>query len=455
LPFVLSTILLLKTSSNVLKDQDNPTTLWAWCVYDWANSVYALCISSAIFPIYYESVMKNAAIYSVKVDGHAVYYVNFFGRTIASSSLYAYAISFSILMVACMIPLLSGIADFGGLRKAMMKFFVYLGSIACMGLFFFNKDTLEWGILCCILASIGYSGSLVFYNAYLPEITVASKFDRLSARGFSMGYWGGIIQLLSSIVLIENYQFFGFQEQGTPTRISFLLVGVWWLGFAQIPFYYLPRNKPKRSENYTQLILKGYLELKIVWMSLKEHIQLKRFLGAFFFYTMGLQTVMLLAVLFGTEVIGVPGDHLIIIVMLIQILAVVGAYYSARLSGRYGNKLVLIYQVSTWAAICIIAYFIQTELHFFIIACFIGLVMGGIQALSRSSYSKLVPSNSSDTTSYFSFYDATEKMATVLGTVSFGLIEQLTQNMRHAIIFLALYFMVGLVILFSVHFKKN
>ncbi|AFL84497.1 major facilitator superfamily permease [Belliella baltica DSM 15883] len=406
----------------------------AWAMYDWANSVYSLVITSTIFPIYFNSVTKT------EERGDLV---SFFGVEVVNTVLYSYSISFSFLIIALISPLLSGIADSGGKKLVFMKFFAYLGSSACVGLFFFDGDNLEFGIICAVLASIGYAGSIVFYNAYLPEIATEDEFDFLSAKGFSLGYIGSVILLIVNLAMIELPETFGLADGGEAARWSFLITGIWWAGFSQITFRLLPNN-PYKKKLSKEILLAGYKEIRNVFYKVKKSTVMNRFLAAFLFYSMGVQTVMYLAATFGDKELGLPGDKLIITILIIQIVAIVGSYLFAFISKLYGNKASLVVMVFVWVFICAGAYFVQTANQFFALAFVVGMVMGGIQSLSRSTYSKLIPSDTTDHASYFSFFDVTEKIAIVLGTFSYGFIEQLTGNMRNSSLALGLFFFVGL-----------
>lgn len=426
---------------SVAAQLNNPKTVRAWYMYDWANSVYSLVITTAIFPIYYKAVAQN--------NGSDI--VQFMGFSIQNSVLYSYALSFSFLIVAAILPLLSGAADYTGNKKAFMKFFVWLGSLSCMGLYFFEDiHALEWGIACSILASIGYSGSLVFYNAFLPEIVTHDKYDITSARGFSMGYYGSVILMVVCSWLIINYEAFPFANEGEATRFSFLLVGVWWIGFSMIPFAILPDN-PYARKPVDNIWTKGYEEIRAVWRSLKKSPDLKRFLTAFFFYNGGVQAVMYLATLFGTDVLHLKTDSLIMTVVIIQLVGSIGAWLFARVSQVKGNLYSLTTMIILWIGVCIGAYFVTTEYQFFALAFVVGMVMGGIQSLSRATYSKLIPADTIDHTSYFSFYDVTYNLSIVAGTFSYGFIDHITGSMRYSALTLGLYFIIGMLILFTVN----
>ncbi|MDZ4714700.1 MAG: MFS transporter [Cytophagales bacterium] len=414
----------------------NTKVIRAWCMFDWANSVYSLVITSAIFPVYYQAV-------TTQTDGSDR--VDFLGFSMVNSVLYSFSLSLSFLLIAPLLPLLSGIADYSGAKKSFMKFFVYLGSLSCMGLYFFRGENIEWGIACSMLASIGYAGSMVFYDAFLPEITTRDRVDAVSAHGYSMGYYGGVILLVINLAMISFWSDFGFSSEGDATRFSFVLVGLWWIGFSQVTFYGLPERE--RNASGKRLVFNGYRELRKVVRSLVYHPSLKRYLVAYFFYNMGVQTVMYLAASFGAKELELEDSKLILTVLIIQLVASAGAYLFARLSSRAGNVETLMIMTGVWIVICFLAYFVTTPNEFYGIAFLVGLVMGGIQSLSRATYAKLIPSNSIDHASYFSFYDVTFTLSVVFGTFSYGLIEQLTGSMRNSTIALATFFILGMVLL--------
>lgn len=406
----------------------------AWALFDWANSAFALVITVAIFPAYYIAVTDEQ--------------INLLGMQVSNSALYAYAISASYLIIAAFSPLLSGIADYGGKKKFFLKFFTTMGAMACLSLFFFRgMDQLWLGTGGFIIAMIGFAGGLVFYNSYLPEIVTENHYDRVSARGFAFGYTGSVLLLITNLVIIQFHEFFNLDE-GQATRLAFIMVGLWWLGFATIPFRVLPRDKDGKPAG--QLLSRGVTELRKVWNVAKGAPNIKSFLMAFFCYSAGVQTVLYLAATFAEKELSFATAELIIVILLLQIVAIFGAYLFARISGWKGNKFSLIAMLVIWIGICIAAYFVETTSQFYSVAAGVGLVMGGIQSLSRSTYSKLLPEDTSDTTSFFSFYDVLEKVAIVLGTFTFGFIDNLTGSMRQSILILAIFFLLGLIFLLPI-----
>lgn len=425
--------------------KNDKKTINGWCSYDWANSVYNLIVTTAIFPIYYTSATEAA------FGGQEV---SFFGLSVNNSVLYSYAISFSFLIAVLLYPVLSGVADYRGSKKSFMRFFTYLGSLACMGLYFFDGSNIEYGILLAVVASLSYASSVVFYNAFLPEIATEDQMDSVSAKGFSMGYIGSVILLIVSLVLVSIPETFGFDGAGSATKFVFLLVGAWWFGFSHISFSVLEDNRNKKKIT-VEVLRSGMKEMKKVFRILKEKVNSIRFLYAFFFYSMGVQTVMLLAPLFAAQEIGMESDEMIMVILIIQLMAVGGAYLFSWISNKSGNKMAIMIAIVVWLAICILTYLITGKTPFYGLAALLGLVMGGIQSISRSTYSKLIPEDTTDTASYFSFYDMTEKFAIVLGTMSFGSILYFTGTMRNSMLFMSLFFVVGFIVLSRAKLAKT
>lgn len=410
-------------------------------MYDWANSVYNLVISSTIFPAYYEGMTGDGN--PLTSDS-----VVLFGRSFDNVALYNYTLSLSFLVVAILSPILSSIADYKGIKKGMLRTFMTIGSISCSMLFFYGKNNLELGLLCTMMACIGYWSSIVFYNSYLPEIAAPEDRDRISARGFSMGYIGSVILQILSLILIMRGDLFGI-DGGQGSRISFLMVGIWWLGFGNWSLAKLPKTPPSERPAAGHLLLHGYQELGKVWSQLKEMSVLKRFLGSYFFYNMGVQTVMLSAPLYASSELDIPQGNLIIAILLIQLVAIVGAFLISRLSERIGNIPAIMSCVVFWILLCLFGYQLPTgnANMFYILAVMVGFVMGGIQALSRSTYSKLMPATK-DTASFFSFFDVSEKIGIVIGLFLFGSLTEWTGSQRVSVLSCMIFFVIGLILLF-------
>lgn len=417
----------------------------AWCLYDWANSAYSLVITSTIFPAYWEYISGD------NNPDTANDKVTLFGREFVNGALYNYALAFAFLIVAIISPLLSSIADYRGNKKSFMNFFLTMGSLACAALFFFDRSTITFGIVCMVIACIGYWSSLVFYNSFLPEIADPADRDRVSARGFAYGYIGSVILQVICFVFVMKPDLFGIPAgSNLPYQLSFLLVGVWWWGFAQLPLRRLPNSIPAGTDLQRNILTNGYYELRKVWQQLTHIPVLKRFLVAFFFYDMGVQTVMLAAALYGKSELQIPTDNLIIAILLIQLIAVPGAFAISKLSQKIGNLKAIMVCIVIWVGICIGAYVVPVGgvTEFYILATIVGFVMGGIQSISRSTYAKLMPVTK-DTASFFSFFDVTEKIAIVIGMFSFGLMNELTGSQRSSVLALMAFFIIGLILIIN------
>ena len=412
----------------------------SWAFYDWANSVYSLVISSSIFPLYFGFIFPK--------DGPDL---EFLGMLFKPTSLISYVTAFAFLTVAILSPLLSGIADYVGKKKRFMQFFCYLGAFSCIGLYWFSEENIYFGVVCFYFGLIGFWGSLVYYNSYLPDIAYKEQQDSLSAKGYSLGYIGSVLLLLICLYLVLGKE---GGEALDAMRLSFVLTGIWWLLFSQYTFYYLPKGNHSKQKVTREILFNGFKELKKVQKQLFHNIRLERYLVAFFVYSMAVQTVMLVATYFGEQEINWATDSekttgLIISILVIQLVAVAGAYMTSKLAAEFGNIKTLLFINIIWAIICVFAFFVTEPIHFYITAAFVGIVMGGIQSLSRSTYSKFLP-ETEDTASYFSFYDVAEKIGIVIGMGIFATIDQISGSMRNAIVFLTLFFIIGVFLLLRV-----
>jgi MFS transporter, UMF1 family len=422
-------------------------------MYDWANSAYNLVITSTIFPTYFEAITRDPSKHDT---------VQFLGRNFVNTALYNYALGTAFIIVSIISPILTSIADTRGNKKNFMRFFCYLGSLTCAALYFFSpvqnssgaitltSNSLHIGIFCMIVSCIGFWASLVFYNSYLPDLVSPSQRDRVSARGFTFGYIGSVILQILCFIIVFFPEMFGlksdFEKNYMPARLSFVLVGIWWFGFAQIPLTLLPHGNINTAKKNNNVFKTGFVELKKVWQQVKHLPVLKRFLYAFFWYSAGIQTVFLAATQFGAKELHLSTTKLIITIMIIQLVAIPGAIIISRFSEKYGNFRTLIGVVAIWVALCAGGYFIKTDIQFYGLGAVVGLVMGGIQSLSRSTYANLMP-QTIDTASFFSFFDVTEKIALVLGLFTFAYVEEITGSMRNSVLALMLFFIFGLIFL--------
>jgi UMF1 family MFS transporter len=418
--------------------KNDPRTLQGWVMYDWANSVFSLTIATAVFPIYYQETTPRL--------------VEVAGNWVRNTALYEYGVSAAFLLIAFISPLLSGIADYRGNKKNYMRFFVWMGALSCMAMYFFTGPNVWLGLGTLILATMGFAGSLVYYNSYLPDIATPDRFDALSARGFAMGYAGSTLLLIVNLLLIQQPGWFGLEPGTTlPSRIAFLSVGVWWIAFSSFTFKRLPSVRNTATLPVKQLLTKGYQELRKAYGKARKETMLKRFLLAFFVYNMGVQTIMYLATLFGKDTLKLETAYLIVTVLIIQLIAIPGAWLFSTISRKYSNIHALGLAVLIWIGICFAAYFLpeKENVPFFLLGAAVGIVMGGVQSTSRATYAKLLPSQE-DTASYFSLYEFAEKTGIALGTLCYGIIDHITHDMRNSVIVLIVFFLAGFGLLLRV-----
>jgi len=423
-----------------MEKKNNKRTIWAWSMFDWANQSYNMVITTTIFPAYYVAITAN------KENGDMV---SFFGHQYVNTVLSNYILGLSYLIIVVTLPILTSIADYTGKKKLYLQLFTILGCLACGGLYFFTMDTFEFSMICFGLASIGYCGGFVFYNSYLPQIASIDQQDAVSAKGFIYGFAGCIVVQIICFIFVLFPGVFGITDEAFPARLSFLIVAIWWIGFSIIPFYILPKGKPNAASHNYNILTGGFKELANVWSKVKSLPLLKRFLPAFFFYSVGVQTIMLVAANFGAKELHLPEENLISIILIIQFVAILGAWLTAKLSAAYGNVKVLCFIVAIWTILCGGFYYITEAYQFYIAASLVGVVMGGVQTLSRSTFSKYIPQDIPDTASYFSFYDVTEKLSIVVGLFTFGYVEAVTHEMRASAMVLDLFLIIGFCLLIS------
>ena len=440
-----------------MEAKDNKKTIWAWCMFDWANQSYNMVITSTIFPAYWIWITTNKQTNNV---------VTFFGFHFANGVLDIFVLGLAYLAVVLMLPILTSIADYRGNKRAYLQFFTWLGALSCAGLFFFKPlvatgngpvPALEVPLILYALACIGYCGGFVFYNSYLPQIASEAKQDSVSAKGFIYGYVGSLVMQMICLVIITYPDFFGMHgdKYAKAERTSFLLVFIWWMGFSIIPFRLLPKGEPNAGKHDYNVLTGGFKELAKVFKKVKTMPLLRRFLSSFFCYSVGVQTIMLVAAQFAAKELGMDQNTLILIILIVQVVGVIGAWLTSLCSAKYGNVRTLVGLVSIWTVLCLLVYFIQNAPQFFAAAVVVGAVMGGVQSISRSTYSKYLPPNIPDTASFFSFYDVTEKSAIVVGLLCFAGVEAWTGEMRDAALTLDLFFVVGLILMISLMFAEK
>ncbi len=408
-------------------------------MFDWANSAYALVISTAIFPPFFEAMTTPN--------------ISFLGGSIKNTALFSFSISFSYLILALLNPVLAGIADGGGKRKYFLKLFTTLGAVACMSLFFFKTSSyVWWGTLGFVLATVGFTSGTVFYNAYLPEIVTEDRYDQVSAKGFAYGYIGSVILLIAILIMITFPEWFGMEKSFLQPRIGFLLVGIWWIGFAQYSFLKLPADQ--KTLSISNPIQKGFSQLKSAFIKIKKNSNVQKFLASFFFYMAGLNTVVYLATIFAKKELGIGTSELIVTVLVIQLVGIAGAYLFANISDKRGNKMALMIMIIIWMVVCAVGFFVTGTYFFYGLSAGVGLVMGGTQAVSRSTFAKMIGDRGNEINSLFSLYDSVKNVAIVSGTLVFGIVDQLI-GMRYSILSLSFFFLIALLFLASANLRDK
>lgn len=418
---------------------NNKKTIRSWAFFDWANSAYALVVSTAVFPPYFTSVTPDN--------------INILGKLIPNTAVMSYAVSLAFLLVAFMSPILSSIADNYNKRKMFLKFFTILGSLACMSMFWFDSDHIWIGIIGFIVATVGYGGGVVFYNSYLPLIVTEDRYDSVSAKGFAYGYVGSVLLLLFILFMIQKPDVFGITSASLPARLGFLLVGFWWIIFGFYSFINLPKDSDMKIKS--DVFSTGFNEIKTVFNQAKKHTKIRGFLLSYFLYIGAVNTVIYLATPFAEKELNFETSEMIILVLIIQFVGIAGAYFFAWLSNATSNKLSIISMLIIWLGICVGAYFITGKTIFYVLAGMVGLVMGGIQSLSRSTYSKMIDGFKEEITSYFSFYDVLTRLAIVAGTFIFGFVEMMTGSIRNSVLALAVLFLFSIIMMARLDMKED
>ena len=310
---------------------DDKKVIRAWALFDWANSAYSLVISTAIFPIYFLAIAPDE--------------VNILGQTIGDSTLYSFSISFAYILIALIAPVLGGIADAGSKRLFFLRIFTTIGSLSCITLFLFSDASYLWvATTAFITATIGYAGSLIFYDAFLPVIASRENYDAVSARGYAQGYIGSLILLVFILAMSQFPTTFGFAEDSSlPYRLGFALVGFWWLGFGYLAFSRLPPDNPEKGSR--QPLSDGYKKIRAVSKELLSKVDLRRFLIAFFFYSAGVQTVIYLATIFADKELNFEESELILTVIILQVVAIAGSLLFSRVAKKRGSKYAIILMI--------------------------------------------------------------------------------------------------------------
>ena len=401
----------------------------SWAFYDWANSAYTLIVVTAILPLYFKSSATQAGIDAA-----------------TSTAYWGYANSFSTLIVSILAPILGTIADFKGFKKRFFIIFATLGVIFTLMLAVVPSDQWLVILICFIVTSIGFTGANIFYDAFLVDVTSEERMDRISANGYALGYVGSIIPFVISIALIMTAQLNILPLSVTiASQIAFVITALWW-GFFTIPML---KNVEQRyyAERVPNPVSTSFKKLYSTFKNIKAYKPLFIFLIAYFFYIDGVHTVINMSTAFGSD-LGISSTTLLIILFMTQVVAAPFTVLFGKLGGKYSEKTMIIVGIFVYIIVCFYAYFLDSALDFWILAMLVGTSQGGIQAMSRSYFAKLVPKESSN--EFFGFYSIFGKFAAIIGPLLVGVTAQYTGNTNSGVFSLVILFIIGAIILLYV-----
>jgi UMF1 family MFS transporter len=407
----------------------------AWILYDWANSAYSTTVLAAVLPIFYAGVAAQGL-----------------SETTAASYL-AYTHSIGMAMVAVISPLLGSIADLSGRKTTFLTWFALLGIVGTLGFALVGPGDWLLASALLVVTTVGFSGSLTFYDALLPDLVPSPKRDDVSAKGYAAGYIGGGILLAVNLLMIQQPHWFGMRDELAGTQLSFLTVGLWWLVFS-LP---LMRNVPNLPKQATGLTVGGYVRaaskrLRGTFKDIRRYPQLFRMIAAFWFYNDGINTIILMATIYGTT-LGIGTSDLILALLITQFVGFPSTILLGKAATRLGSKRVLIGTLWTYVVIVLLGFGMSSALHFYILAVMVGLVQGGSQSISRTILSELMPPKR--TGEFFGFVNITSKFSSIFGPFAFGLIGQITGNSRMGILSLLLFFGLGIAVVMRLNLNRG
>ncbi|MCA1559111.1 MAG: MFS transporter [Acidobacteria bacterium] len=401
----------------------------AWVMYDWANSAFQTTIIAAVFPIYFKSVAAADLPQAVAI------------------SRFAWATTIAILIVAMVAPLLGAIADDAPLKKKLLGVFLGIGVSATAAMYGIMRGDWMLALVLFVIANVGVAGSIVFYESLLPHLVPASELDRVSSAGYAIGYLGGGVLLAINLLMIQKPALFGIPEGGTAVRLAFVSVAVWWLLFSIPLFRHVaePPHRPGSSERLSgNSIITGARRLFETLKELRRYREAFVFLLAFLVYNDGIQTMIRMATIYGTE-IGINETDMIAALLLTQFIGVPFAFMFGMVAGRVGAKRAVFGGLAVYAFITGLGYYMRTATHFYALAVMVGMVQGGTQALSRSMFASMIPRHKSS--EFFAFFGVFERYAGILGPAVFAWVVQQTGTGRNAILTVGLFFIVGAIVL--------
>jgi UMF1 family MFS transporter len=431
----------------------------AWYAYDWANSAYVTTTAVVLFGPYLTVVAKRAACPGQDVDLACGNNLSVLGIPISPGSIAAYTLTVATLVSALVLPMVGAIADRSGRKRTLLAGFAWAGSVAAAAMVLVAGDNWQLGVVLQMVATLCLGSSLVIYDAILCEIATPDERDAVSSRGWAAGYLGGGLLLTANLALVTAHDAVGISTE-TAVRISLLSAGIWWAAFTVIPFRRLRDRPPVRPvgeepTDTAQLVRQSFRQLFDTLAHARGYPQTLLFLVAYLFYNDGIQTVIYAATIFGQEALGLSEQQLITTILVVQFVAFGGALLFGRVAGRIGTQRTIVAGLAMWCVVVAFGYLLPAGqfLPFVALGVLIGLVMGGTQALSRSLFSQLIPRGRE--AEYFSLYQATERGTSWFGSLLFGLVFQLTDSYRYAIVALVVFFLIGGITLAKVDIRRG
>ncbi|HSH78468.1 MAG TPA: MFS transporter [Herpetosiphonaceae bacterium] len=415
--------------------------IFGWMMYDWANSAFSTTVGAALLAPYITALAQSAV-----GENGTVLSLGPLG-VVTAKSFFPYCISISVFLQVFLLPILGAIADYTNLKKRLMAAFCYVGALMTCLLFFITTNLYLLGGLLFIIANLSFGAAIVFYNAFLNDITTEDQRDKVSSRGFAMGYLGGGLLLLANLALVLMAERIGI-SRGLAVRLSLLSAGLWWAGFALLTFRRLrTREAANALPHGTSALTIGFRELGATFRELRRLPHTFRYLVGYLFFNDGIQTVIGLASVFLAQELGVSDSFLITLILMVQFVAFAGALLFGRIAAAINTKNAILLSLAIWSGVVIYAYgFLQTQNQAYGMGVALGLVLGGSQALSRSLFSRMIPAGRE--ASFFGLYEVSERGTSWIGPLIFGLVVSQTNSYRQAILSLIVLFLAGMAILF-------
>ena len=412
--------------------------LRAWAMYDWANSAFQTTIIAAVFPIYYQKVAAAGQ------------------PEAAAMSRFAWSTTLAILIVAIIAPVLGAVADYAAVKKRLLAVFLGIGATATAAMFWIGRGDWQFALVLFVIGNVGVAGSIVFYESLLPHLVGDQDMDRVSTAGYAVGYMGGGALLAINLMMIQKPEWFGIPDAGTATRLALASVAVWWVVFSIPLFRSVPeplvRRETDESPRGGSALLGGAKRLLETFRELRRYRDAFVFLLAFLLYNDGIQTMIRMATLYGTQ-IGLPESAMITALLMTQFIGIPCAFVFGMIAARIGARTAVFAGLAVYVLITILGYFMSTGAHFFALAGLVGMVQGGTQALSRSLFAGMIPRHKSS--EFFAFFSVFERYAGVLGPAIFAFVVERSGSGRSAILAVAVFFVLGGAVLTLVDDKRG